>query len=79
MGKFKDINEANAGQPYVVVRNNQVELRKSNVSGPVQLFAQGAVSAILSGDTIIVTFKDGRVGEYRLNPGNNTVMHVRNI
>lgn len=79
MGKFKDLQEANNGQPYVVVRNNQVELRKSNVSGPVQLFAQGAVSAILSGDAIIVTFKDGKVGEYRLNPGNNTVNHVRTV
>ena len=76
---MKTFNEAADGQPYVVVRNNQVELRKTNVTGAIATFAPGAASAILTGDTIVVTFKDGKVGEFRLNPGNNSVSHVRSV
>jgi hypothetical protein len=78
---MKDFKEAtlNGGQPYVVVRNNQVELRKTGFTGPLTFFGQGATSAILSGDTVVVTFKDGRVAEYQLTPGNNSVIHIRNL
>ena len=46
---MKDFKEAvGTAQAYVVVRNNQVELRKTDTTGPVHLFGHGAVSAILS-------------------------------
>ena len=77
---MKDFKEAvGTAQAYVVVRNNQVELRKTDTTGPVHLFGHGAVSAILSGDTVVVTFKDGRVSEYRVNPGNNSVSLIKNL
>lgn len=76
---MKSFNEAIDGQPYVVVRNNQVELRKTNVTGVIYTFAQGATNAVLTGDTIVVNFKDGKVGEFRLTPGNNSAIHVRTV
>jgi hypothetical protein len=38
------------GTAYVVARNGQVELRRTNFSGAVHIFAQGAVSAVMQGD-----------------------------
>lgn len=67
------------GSAYVVARNGQVELRRTNSTGPLQIFAQGAVSAMMQGEAIIVTFKTGRVAEYRLIPSGNGVVMVRNI
>lgn len=65
--------------PYVVVRNNRVELRKTNSSGPIHLFAQGAVSALMNGEVIVVTFNTGRVAEYRVNPSGNSVRQIKNL
>jgi hypothetical protein len=77
---MKDFKEAaTTGQPYVVVRNNQVELRRTDLTGPVHLFGHGAVAAVMSGDTIVVTFKDGRISEYRVNPGNTSVSLIKNL
>lgn len=67
------------GQPYVVVRNNRVELRRTDLAGPIHLFGQGAVSAVMQGNVIIVAFRDGRISEFRVNPGNTSVMLIRNI
>lgn len=65
--------------PYVVVRNKRVELRKTNSSGPIHLFAQGAVSALMNGDVIVVTFDTGRVAEYRVTPSGNSVIQIKNL
>ena len=67
------------GSAYVLARNGQVELRRTGFSGPLQIFAQGAVSAVMQGEVIIVTFKTGRVAEYRLSATGNSALMVRNI
>lgn len=67
------------GTAYVVARNGQVELRRTNFSGAVHIFAQGAVSAVMQGDVIIVTFKTGRVAEYRLSASGTSALMVKNI
>ena len=46
---------------FVLVRNNQVELRKHGSGGGIVNFAQGAISAVMNGDRVAVTFKTGRV------------------
>lgn len=65
--------------PYVVARNGRVELRRPSFAGPIHLFAQGAISAVMQGEVIIVTFKDGRVAEYKLSTSGNAVIQTRNI
>jgi hypothetical protein len=65
--------------PYVVARNNHVEFRRTNFSGPIQIFAHGAVSAVMNGDTIVVTFKTGRVALYKLSKSGNSVIEEGNI
>jgi hypothetical protein len=67
------------GTPYVVVRNGYVELRRTNCSGAVFIFAHGAISAVLQGDVIVVTFKNRRMAEYRLSPSGTTALLVRHI
>lgn len=62
-----------------MARNGQVELRRTNFSGPLHIFAQGAVSAVMQGEVIIVTFKTGRVAEYRLTSSGTSAVMVRNI
>jgi hypothetical protein len=56
-----------------------IELRRPSFAGPIHLFAQGAVSAVMQGEVIIVTFKDGRVAEYKLSASGNAVIQTRNI
>ena len=63
----------------VVVRHNRVELGKVGTSGPLHLFAFGAVAAVINGDSIVVTFKTGRVCLYRLSKSGNSVCEVGNI
>jgi hypothetical protein len=67
------------GTPYVVVRNNRVELRNTRFSGPIHLFAQGAHTAVMNGDVIIVTFSTGRVAEYRVTNSGNAVIQIKNL
>jgi hypothetical protein len=66
-------------EPYVVVRDNRVELRRTDLAGPIHLFGQGAVNAVMQGTAIIVTFKDGRISEFRVNPGNTSVSLIKNL
>jgi hypothetical protein len=65
--------------PYVVARNGRVELRRPSFAGPIHLFAEGAVSAVMQGAVIIVTFQDGRIAEYKLSSSGNAVIQVRNL
>lgn len=65
------------GSPYVVVRNGQVELRRTDFTGAIQVFASGATSATLTGNVIIVTMKTGKTAEYRLTPTGNSAVLVR--
>lgn len=58
---------------YVVVRNNRVELRRMNVSGPVATFASGATTAVLQGNVIVVTMQNGKVVLYKVNAAGNAV------
>jgi hypothetical protein len=58
---------------YVVVRNNRVELRKMDVGSPVSTFASGATTAVLQGNTVVVTFRNGKFALYKLNPNGNSV------
>jgi hypothetical protein len=67
------------GTPYVVVRNNRVELHNTRFSGPIHLFAQGAQTAVMSGNVIVVTFDSGRVAEYRVTAQGNAVIHIKNL
>jgi len=63
----------------VLVRNNQVELRKHGSGGGIVNFAQGAVSAVMNGNSVVVTFKTGRVALYRLDVKRCTVSLIGNI
>jgi hypothetical protein len=65
--------------PHGVARNGRVELRRPSLAGPIHLFAQGAVSAVMQGEVIIVTLKDGRLAEYKLSTSGNAVIQTRNI
>ncbi len=67
------------GTAYVVVRNRQVELRNTNFTGPIHLFAFGAQAAVMNGDVIVVTFDTGRVAEYRVTESGNAVVQTRNL
>lgn len=64
---------------FVLVRNNQVELRKHASGGGIVNFAQGAVSAVINGDSVAVTFKTGRVALYRVDVKRRTVSLIGNI
>jgi hypothetical protein len=66
------LKESDAGF-YVVVRNNRVELRKMDVGSPVATFGSGATTAVLQGNTVVVTLKNGKIAIYKLNPNGNSV------
>jgi hypothetical protein len=64
---------------FVLVRNNQVELRKRGSGGGIVNFAQGAVSAVMNGEGVVVTFKTGRVALYRVDVKRLSVSLIGNI
>jgi hypothetical protein len=64
---------------FVLVRNNQVELRKHGSGGGIVNFAHGAISAVMNGDRVAVTFKTGRVALYRVDAKRGTVSLIGNI
>ena len=64
---------------FVLVRNNQVELRKHGSGGGIVNFAQGAVSAVMNGERVVVTFKTGRVALYRIDVKRLSVSLIGNI
>ena len=64
---------------FVLVRNNQVELRKHGSGGGIVNFAQGAASAFMNGERVVVTFKTGRVALYRVDVKRLSVSLIGNI
>jgi hypothetical protein len=64
---------------FVLVRNNQVELRKHGSGGGIVNFAQGAVSAVMNGERVVVTFRTGRVALYRVDVKRLSVSLIGNI
>lgn len=73
MLKFKQYLAESSVPNYVVVRNNRVELRKMNTSGPLATFASGATTAVVQGDVVVVTLKNNKVVFYKINKLGNAV------
>ncbi len=74
MKSFKQsLSENNIAGSYVVVRGGRVELRKMGVGSPVSTFATGATSAVLQGNSVVVTLKGGKIAIYKLNPSGSSV------
>jgi hypothetical protein len=68
MKSFKQyICESESAPSYVVVRNNRVELRKMDIGSPVATFGTGATTAVLNGNQVIVTFRNGKIAIYKVN------------
>lgn len=69
--RFKEfLTEAPTKAPvpsYVVVRNNRVELRKMDSGSPSCTFAVGATTAVLQGNIVVVTLRNGKVVLYKVN------------
>lgn len=73
MLSFKQYLKESSALNYVVVRNGRVELRKMNASGPITTFAAGATTAVVQGDIVVVTLKNGKVVFYKINKIGNSV------
>lgn len=58
---------------YVVVRGGRVELRKMNAGSPSMTFASGATTAVLQGNMVVVTLKNGKVVLYKVNATGTSV------
>lgn len=58
---------------YVVVRNNRVELRKMDSGSPSCTFGSGATTAVLQGNIVVVTLKNGKVVLYKVNSTGTSV------
>lgn len=58
---------------YVVVRNNRVELRKMDVGSPVSTFGNGATTAVLQGNSVVVTLRNGKIAIYKINSSGTSV------
>lgn len=73
MNSFKQYLSESQNESYVVVRNGRVELRKMGSGSPSSTFATGAVSAILQGNMVVVTLKNGKIVLYKLNSTGTSV------
>lgn len=58
---------------YVVVKNGRVELRKMDVGSPVATFGNGATTAVMQGNTVVVTLRNGKTVIYKVNPSGTSV------
>lgn len=69
------LSESNNGPvpSYVVVRNNRVELRKMDSGSPSCTFGSGATTAVLQGNMVVVTLKNGKVVLYKVNSTGTSV------
>lgn len=70
---FKQYLCESGADAYVVVRNNRVELRKMDVGTPVCTFGTGATTAVLQGNSVVVTLRNGRVAIYKVNSTGTSV------
>lgn len=52
---------------YVIVRGGRVELRRMDSGSPSATFASGATTAVLQGNVVVVTLRNGKVVLYKLN------------
>lgn len=64
---------ADTGTLYVTVKNGQAQLRATNSSGAYHTFGKNVVMAVLTGDTAVVTTKDGVTQLYKVNLRARTV------
>ena len=70
---FRQYLKESDAPSYVVVRNGRVELRKMDVGSPVATFGSGATTAVLQGNQVIVTLKNGKIAIYKVNPSGTSV------
>lgn len=73
MDSFKEHLAENTAPMYVIVKGGRVELRRMNVGSPSATFAQGAVYAVLTGNMVLVTLKNGKTVFYKLSENGNSV------
>lgn len=75
MKKFKEyVNEAaDTGTLFVVVKNGQAQLRSTTSGGAYHTFGKDVVMAVLTGDTAVVTLKNGVTQLYKVNLQARTV------
>lgn len=73
MKSFRQFLSESDAPSYVVVRNNRVELRKMDVGTPVCTFATGATTAVLQGNMVVVTLRNGRIALYKVNSTGTSV------
>jgi hypothetical protein len=59
---------------YVKVQNGKVHLCTTKSAGPCSTFGSEAVSAVIQGETIIVTTKSGKALTYKINRNSRTVL-----
>lgn len=62
---------------YVTVRSGNVLLWREGWNSPDATIARDAQSAVVQGDSVIVQFRDGRAGEYRITPQRTNAYAVR--
>lgn len=58
---------------YVIVRGGRVELRRMDSGSASATFANGATTAVLQGNVVVVTLKNGKVVLYKLSKSGNSV------
>ena len=73
MKKFKDYMTENAGDLFVAVKNGQVQLRSTKTPGALHTFGRNVAFAVIQGDSIVVTTKDGVTQIYKLNAAGRSV------
>jgi hypothetical protein len=75
MKKFKEyVSEgAETGTLFVTVKNGQAQLRSTTSSGAYHTFGKDVAMAVLTGDTAVVTLKNGVTQLYKVNLQARTV------
>ena len=80
MKSFKNyINESpnvddDPGVFYVKVQNGKVHLCSTKTVGPCTSFGTEVVSAVIQGETIVVTTKNGKTSTWRIERSSRTVL-----
>lgn len=59
---------------YVKIQNGKVQLCTTKSVGPCSTFGSEVVSAVIQGETIIVTTKSGKALTYKINRNSRTVV-----
>lgn len=76
MKKFKEyVAEASndSGTLFLTVKNGQAQLRSTKAAGAYHTFGRDVAMAVLTGDTAVVTLKNGVTQIYKVNLQARTV------